>query len=231
MSPIFQLAQLGTLSGDLLGYLGTDTTYPNQPLVGATVSAVKCSSGTTPPCPTTGATLTATSDPGGHFQISGPASPFVMSPGNWQVTISAFGYTSLSQVVPIVAGSNSLPINHLFTTPVTLNVGILIGPNTLFACPAATPTCATVTLNRIDTGQTVSVSTASTTTPHRYAFTNLNPATYVVTISGEGLTQTSTQYTVPLATTQPLDVPVAVVQNTVSGSVNGPMARTPPPLP
>jgi hypothetical protein len=147
-----------------------------------------------------------------------------MTPGTWQVTISAFGYTSLVQQVTIAAGSNSLPIDHLFTTPVTLNVGIQIGVGTLFACPDATPTCATVTLNRIDTGQSVSVSTADPTT-HRYVFANLNPATYVVTISGEGLTQTSTQYTVPLATTKPLDVPVAVVQNTVSGIVNGPVGK------
>ncbi|MCU1655595.1 MAG: Cna domain protein, partial [Pseudonocardiales bacterium] len=222
----FQLQQLGTLSGNLLGYLGTDTSYPSQPLVGATVSAVKCDdSGATPVCPAGNAgALTATSNSSGDVQLVGASSLFVMQLGTWKVTISAPGYTAVSQQMTIGSGTNALPVDHLFTTPVDFSVGIQIGPTSRFACPDTTPTCASVTLYRVDTGQPFTVNTQVAAT-HRYLFAALNPATYIVTIVGDGLTQTSTQYTVPLGSTQPFDVPVPVIQNNVSGIVNVPTGK------
>ncbi|MDT4915286.1 MAG: large repetitive protein, partial [Pseudonocardiales bacterium] len=155
------LVALGTLTGHLTGYLGTDTTYPSQPLMGAIVSAVECTvDGATTTCPddNTGA-RTATSNSNGDFQFAGANSPYVLAVGSWKVTISRSGYTSFSQEVAIASGANTLPRNHLFVTPVTAAVGIEIAPTVLFTCAAASPACAKVVLTRTDTREQFTATT------------------------------------------------------------------------
>ncbi|MDT4893880.1 MAG: large repetitive protein [Pseudonocardiales bacterium] len=235
------LAQLGSLSGTLTAHLGdqatyTDSTgavqtYPTQPLVGARVTATPCTTNTGT-CTAAGAQFFASSDSRGFFQITGAASPYVMpTGGSWEITVANAGYITTTQRVTINPGDNTLPDGDVFTRPVNFAVGIQIGPGQLFTCPTDTPDCATVTLTRVETGQQFTVTTGTSTTNSanvtttRYLFNSLNPATYIVTISGDGLTQTSTQYTVPLGTPQPLDVPVPVVQNSVSGIVQGPVGK------
>ncbi|MDT4929507.1 MAG: Carboxypeptidase regulatory-like domain, partial [Pseudonocardiales bacterium] len=214
---------LGTLSGHLSGYLGTDTTYPSQALVGATVAAVECTvSGPTTTCPASDAgARTATSNANGDFQITGTGTPYVLDVGTWKVTISLTGYTPFSQEVPIASGPNTLPRNYLLVTPVTAAVGIETAPSVLFSCPAATPACAQVVLTRTDTRQQITRTTADTTTS-RYVFANIIPATYSVTVTGAGLLQTTNQITVLPGSSANYDLPVGIVQNTVSGQVTGP---------
>ena len=228
----FQLSQLGALSGGLIGYQGTDTTFPSVPLVGATVKAVKCDDSTSPAtCPNINTTtgLQAVTDTGGNFALGTPSNPNVMALGTWQVRIHAAGYDDFTQNIVIVGGSNQLARQYVTITPVDFQVGIQITPGHLFACPAGSPSgpnCATVALHRVDTGDDRSQSVVTTTSAGPvYDFPGLIPATYVITISGDGLIQTTTQYTVPLntsgATTESVNVPVPLVQNSVTGSVLG----------
>ncbi len=225
----FVLVQLGTLSGVLTGYQGTNTGYPSHPIAGATLTAVKCDAQQASPNCTGSPTLTAPTDTAGNytFTTGGVAN---LALGTWQVTVSAPGYQTVVEQVEIRSGSNTLPQNYLFTSPVDFAVGIQTSANRLFRCPTANPTCATVTLLRIDTGEVFSQSTADT--DRRYDFPSLNPATYLITISGDGLTQTNTLYTVPLGISPAtLNVPVALTRNTISGAVNGPVGRAAAPTP
>ncbi|MEO6885187.1 MAG: hypothetical protein ABI232_02720, partial [Jatrophihabitantaceae bacterium] len=89
------------------------------------------------------------------------------------------------------------------------------------SCPSGTPTCAKVVLTRTDTREQTTLTTADATSK-RYIFTNLIPATYSVAITGAGLLQTTSQITVLAGSTINYDIPVGIVQNTVSGQVTGP---------
>jgi hypothetical protein len=217
------VTSLGTLSGHVIGYLGPDTSYPAQALIDASVSAVQCtvSDGTTT-CPSgsAGAKETTTNS-NGDFKIEGTASPYVLEAGTWKVTVSLVGFTTFSQQVEIVPGANSLARNYLIVTPVTVPVGIETAPSTLFTCPSATPACAQVVLTRTDTRQVFTKTTADPTTS-RYTFTNMSPATYSVTVTGAGLLQSTNQITVLPGSSTNYDLPVGIVQNTVSGLVTGP---------
>ncbi|MDT4914095.1 MAG: hypothetical protein QOC66_3223, partial [Pseudonocardiales bacterium] len=104
---------------------------------------------------------------------------------------------------------------------VTAAVGIEIAPTVLFTCAAASPACAKVVLTRTDTREQFTATTADATTS-RYVFTDLIPATYSVTVTGAGLLQTTNQITVLPGSNASYDLPVGIVQNSVSGLVNGP---------
>ncbi len=72
--------------------------------------------------------------------------------------------------------------------------------------------------------RTVTTQTAA----DRFEFTGLNPATYTITVQGAQIRPVTIQYTVPLSNNppQPLDVPVTLIQNTISGSVLGLQGNT-----
>lgn len=218
----FRLVQQGYLYGTLIGYQGTNSVdYPSNALSGATITATRCDPNAAG-CSPTSTVLTATSDQSGYFMISTASTPS-MALGSWKISVTARGYDDYDQIVTINSGANSLDgqyRNYSFTTPVTLRVGIQISDATLYQCPAANPHCATVSLYRPGTPAIAPVDTQAA--DGRYVFANLNPAVYSITISGDGVTQTTTQYTVQLGSgTTNFDVPVALIRNTISGSVQG----------
>jgi hypothetical protein len=227
MTPL-QLNQLGTLSGTVTGFLGTNTTYPSQPLAGALVTAVPCDSAGTNCSTDPAAAFKGTADSGGTFQLLRSGQPY-LTPGKWRITAGATGYSNFPAadasdlIVDVNPGSNDTGNIQMFTKQVTVTVKIQTGPSSFFSCPSGQPDCATVTLNRVETGETFSPSSVRGSS---YVFDTLNPALYLITISGDGLRQTTTQYTVPLGSNPTVAVPVARVQNSVFGTVQGPVGKS-----
>ena len=199
-------AALGTTT-QFTNSAGAATSYPTQPLAGASVLAAPCSGSTAATCPTLNAaappagTVRATVNSAGNVVATNGTT---LKPGYYTMRVSSFGYAThtygapAGTTAPIKVGTGSTPVTATLTqTPVTFHVGINTPSGALLACPAAKPHCATVTLHRIDTAQ-ADLTSSTQDGSHYYDFTNIDPATYLITVSGPGLQTTSTQYTVPL---------------------------------
>ena len=135
-----------------------------------------------------------------------PAKGSTLKPGYYTMKVSSPGYTTQTfgaptgTTAPVKVGGGGTPVTATLTqTPVTFRVGINTASGALLTCPAANPHCVTVSLRRIDTSQAALTSNTQDS-GHYFDFRGIDPASYVITVTGAGLQTTSTQYTVPLGT-------------------------------
>lgn len=231
------LVPLGTLSGTISGLMakpgGANQANFTQQLSSAKV-IIKACPGDSSTCPTTnltpGATGTTTvsSDTNGNYTFAPSATPFLTPGGGYQVTVTAFGYLTKTTAITATSGTNALPVT-LAVRPVDLPIGILVSGST------STYTAhVKINLVRTDDPTTNITLTMSNANPNKIFHTPgpdyLIPATYRVTVSGDNsslgssILPTVASITVPLSdigTTDQADIPVTIVQNTVTGTVTG----------
>ena len=105
------LSRLAALQG-----IVNDNTTGNPVVPGATVSVVPCLDPTATPCvpdPNAAHAKTVVTDQSGQFSFTAFGSPYVFSPGKWQVSMSAPGHaaTTTPTTVTLGNGVNSLAAN------------------------------------------------------------------------------------------------------------------------
>ena len=237
------LSALGALSGSVSGLLarpagdGTDQSKFTQKLSGATVIIKPCS-GDRSSCPTgdlaetDSGTTTVTTDTFGNYSFAGTSTPYTLTPGSYQLTVRAFGYAPTTTAVDVAGGPNTAAAVTLAVRPVDLPIGVRVSGS-----GGALTTHVTIKLTRTDdSGTSITLDSTDAGSDKLFHVTGgLIPATYSVTIAGDdssigsSILGTTGSITVPLSdtgTAAEADIPVTVVQSTVTGVVTGPSGQS-----
>jgi large repetitive protein len=228
------LDALGAIAGTVSGQLSkTADARFTQTLRGATVTAVYCgpdgSDGTNgvpencaapsdfvQPSP-------AHTDANGLYSITGSGSGANnLIAGLWKVSVTAFGYQPATQYLTVASGSTGY-------SP-TLDVRLVDVPIGIQDNNGSFTTHVSLAVKRVDNPAEV-VAAPTVTSDNKLLFSNLVPASYQITITGDGtaagrsVIPTVVVVTVPLSDSADgteIDIPISTLKNTISGIVQGP---------
>jgi hypothetical protein len=247
------LTQLGTLTGTVTGFLGSDTlpTTPSQPIAAASVVLTKCKDATCTDFTTT--VLRTTTNTSGEYTFAAAAGAGVLTRGSWRLQVLSPGWHASSssgetETHTIVIPDSALTVQELNVTEpvnmlvdlVTVRVTLTVGPTVYNpGCGAPPPNTVTVGCPRVEL---VPVRTSIPIAPDGggpptadgvYVFSNIIPlSSYWVNVDDPSGTLKPTSLSVPIllpatvGQSQSVPVPIELTRNTLSGSVYGQQGKS-----